>query len=248
MKRWIAGLLGSALMLAASGAQAGQVWNTLEFKVQPGQAGAVAKAVGDFQKTEVAQDRTATVTFYRILFNGVSPATHSITVLWPSRMENETSSAKMNASSEFQGTMASIYSAAEEVYNSSNQTLKGWGTVTNKDTLWTSILLNVTDPGKLLEAMDALMASEDFKEFPGQVWLSEIAFGNAVEGGVATHIITVGYQSQAEMEAWGDKSAKSVAWMQFYRASESVSTTINRTLVQEVQSWPHNHTLEDFKQ
>ena len=102
MKRWIAGLLGSALMLAASGAQAGQVWNTLEFKVQPGQAGAVAKAVGDFQKTEVAQDRTATVTFYRILFNGVSPATHSITVLWPSRMENETSSAKMNASSEFQ--------------------------------------------------------------------------------------------------------------------------------------------------
>ena len=248
MKHWITGIAVSAFLLVGSAAHAVQVWNTLEFKVEPGKEGTIAKAIGDFQKTKAGQDREASVALYRILFNGVSPATHVVTVLYPSRAENETSAAKLAASAEFRSAMATVNSASEQVYDSSNETIKGWGTVSNDDKVWVTIRLDVSSPGALIQAMDELMASPKYKEFPGQVWLSSIAFGNAVVGGVANFVVTIGYASQAEMEKWDEATEDSAAALTFLAKVEKASKVINRTLVTQIGVWNHSLSLEDYKQ
>ena len=100
---------------------------------------------------------------------------------------------------------------SEAINNSAMETLMGWGTVSNKDTVWEAIRVNVSDPASVVAAFNALMASESAEDFPGEVWLSAISYGNAADGGVATHVITVGYESMAGMEAWNDQIRKTQA-------------------------------------
>jgi hypothetical protein len=54
------------------------------------------------------------------------------------------------------------------------------------------------------------------KKFPGQVYLSEV-----VAGGISpvTHVISVGYASEAEMESWSKVRDASADWSTYLTAS-----------------------------
>ena len=67
----------------------------------------------------------------------------------------------------------------------------GWGTDSNNDRVWEAIRVNVTNPGGVFAAFNAIMDSKSAEAFPGEVWLSAIRCGNAADGDVLTHAITV---------------------------------------------------------
>jgi hypothetical protein len=136
----------------------------------------------------------------------------------------------------------------EAVGNSAMQTITGWGTVSNSDVVWEAIRVNVTDPAGVVKAFDTMMGSNEAQAFPGQIWLSAVDYGNESQGGVATHVITVGYESMAEMEAWNDRFMQTKAWEKFQKSIQSRMTLINRELVRFVSVYDHQISLEDLDQ
>jgi len=106
----------------------------------------------------------------------------------------------------------------------------------------------VTDPAGVVKAFDTMMGSNQAQAFPGQIWLSAVDYGNESQGGVATHVITVGYESMAEMEAWNDRFMQTKAWEKFQKSIQSRMTLINRELVRFVSVYDHQISLEDLDQ
>jgi len=137
---------------------------------------------------------------------------------------------------------------SEPINNSAMATLMGWGTVSNNDTVWEAIRVNVTNPGGVFAAFNTLMDSKSAEALPGEVWLSAIHYGNAADGDVLTHVIPVGYQSMAEMQAWNDQIRKTQAWADFGLALQGNMRTVNRELVQFLSVFDHQMSLENLKQ
>ena len=128
---------------------------------------------------------------------------------------------------------------SEAINNSAMEPLMGWGTVSNKDTVWKAIRTNVTDPGLIVAAFTALITSKSAEAFTGEVWLYAISYGNPADGEVATHVITVGYESMAGMEAWNDQIRKTQAWADFGSAFRGNMRTVNRELIQFLSGFDH---------
>ena len=137
---------------------------------------------------------------------------------------------------------------SEPINNSAMATLMGWGTVSNNDTVWEAIRVNVTNPGGVFAAFNAIMDSKSAEAFPGEVWLSAIRCGNAADGDVLTHVITVGNESMAEMQAWNHQIRKTQAWADFGSALQGNMRTVNRELVQFLSVFDHQMSLENLKQ
>ncbi|MFP6808279.1 MAG: hypothetical protein VB957_14045 [Pseudomonadales bacterium] len=104
-------LLAVLMLFAVNQTQAAQVWDIMQFQIQSGKANVALEAFDELQSSEVASNRTASVQFQATRFNGSSPATHAVVVLYPSRAEQERWSTSMAGSSEmrnFQKKMSSI--------------------------------------------------------------------------------------------------------------------------------------------
>ena len=237
-----------SLLFASSLVHSAQVWDLYNFKVQPGKATAVLKAFNDLQMSEAGSNRMASVHLQQSVFGGSSGTTHSIVALYPSRAEFERARKSLAGTKAWRKFQTAMGANSEAINNSAMETLMGWGTVSNKDTVWEAIRVNVSDPASVVAAFNALMASESAEDFPGEVWLSAISYGNAADGGVATHVITVGYESMAEMEAWNDQIRKTQAWADFGLALQGNMRTVNRELIQFLSVFDHQISLENFKQ
>jgi len=61
-------------------------------------------------------------------------------------------------------------------------------------------------------------------------------------------VITVGYESMAEMEAWNDSFRRTKAWAKFQRTIQNQMTLVNRELVRFVSVYDHQMSLEDLNQ
>ena len=236
------------MLLAVNQAQAGQLWNIMQWQIQPGKEAAALKAMDDLQKSDAAKSRTASVQFQSISFNGSSPATHAVVVLYPSHAEQERWRKSMAGSPEIRKFQRSMRNIATPVAQSSNSPIKGWGTVSNKDTVWSAIRLRVSNPVQLLQAMDTMMTSADFKDFTGQVWLSSIDAGNVNYDGFASHIITIGHESFAEMEQWSDYSNTTAAWSTYLQTISQVVERVSTERVEFLRVYDHNMTLEELDQ
>ena len=237
-----------SLLFASSLVHSAQVWDLYNFKVQPGKATAVLKAFNDLQMSEAGSNRMASVHLQQSVFGGSSGTTHSIVALYPSRAEFERARMALAGTKAWKKFQAAMSANSEAINNSAMETLMGWGTVSNKDTVWEAIRVNVSDPGAVVTAFNALMTSKSAEAFPGEVWLSAISYGNAADGDVATHVITVGYESMAEMEAWNDQIRKTQAWADFGSALQGNMRTVNRELVQFLSVFDHQMSLENFTQ
>ena len=160
MKTYLSLVFVLALSLGASpNALSAQIWNVTDLKVEPGEEETVSEALAKLQKTAVAKNRRAAVQLQRYLFNGSNPATHSLVVLYPNRAENQKANQNFASTDDFEKWSEKMMDVAEIVYNGSNRTLKGWGTVSNDDRIWLGIYLNVKDPLGFLAAMAATTKS-----------------------------------------------------------------------------------------
>ncbi len=89
----------------------------------------------------------------------------------------------------------------------------------------------MSNPAAFLATQERFMQSKTGKGFPGQVYVNAI-----VAGGISpvTHVIVVGYESEAEMEAWNDGNATNPEWAAFLGelalSSEFRGSSLSRTI------------------
>ena len=237
-----------ALIISVSfSAQAGQMWNVLELKVEAGEDEEIIAALDQYKATETGQTGQSTVHVHQSLFNGANPATHSIVALYPSRAEYEKIAIATSQNNDFPKAVKAMNKVAEPVSNRSNETVKGWGTVSNKDKVWTTIYLMAKDPMLFMQSMDKMLTSESSQAFPGQIWLSRTAYGNAGYSGTSNLVVSIGYESQTEMEKWNETLYATPAWAEFIKTNEDNSTVVNSELSMIVKTYDNDLSLEDFK-
>jgi hypothetical protein len=114
------------------------------------------------------------------------------------------------------------------------RTLKSWGEVVDSDLVWMSFAFDVKDPAGFTAAIDKFIASETGKKFPGQVHLEGV-----IAGGITpvTHAISVGYASEAEMEAWAGLLMGSADWAAYLEASRPTAQPLGSSLLLTIKSW-----------
>jgi hypothetical protein len=173
------------------------------------------------------------------VFGGSSGTTHFTVAFYLSRAKFERARMALAGTKAWTKFQSAMRANSEAINNSAMEPLMGWGTVSNKDTVWKAIRTNVTDPGLIVAAFTALITSKSAEAFTGEVWLYAISYGNPADGEVATHVITVGYESMAGMEAWNDQIRKTQAWAAFGSAFQGNMRTVNRELVQLLSGFDH---------
>jgi hypothetical protein len=112
--------------------------------------------------------------------------------------------------------------------------MKSWGDISDQDVVWLSVAFTVTDQPAFLAARDRYTASETGKKFPGQGHLSAVVAAGASP---VTHVITIGYASEAEMESWGSLNRASADWQTYLDASRGSAEVVGLTLSRVVKSW-----------
>ena len=231
MKRFI---LFSIIGLFALGASAAQMWSRYEIEAKPGAQLGLIAAFDAFNATAAANADPVTIYFSAVNFNGQSRATHSFSVLHASRTDMANYWLNIQQTPEWIAMSATQATLASPVSDFAATIVKGWGEVSNSDTRWVTMYLNVSDPAALLSAFDKAMGSSTGKKFPGQMWLSQIEFGHDRPGGIATHVLTAGYESTAERESWMDRMNDSkegkAMWASVRKTSEIVGSDYHITL------------------
>ena len=179
-----------------------------EWKVDTGKEADFAEVIDDLQNTNIGKDRKAQVQLQASSFNGVNPATHRITILYPSLAEMETWNKKFAASKEREDVREDLTRHAQMVSQYMGSPIQSWGSVSNEDTFWDVIRITATNPAAVAKGLNALMTSSDAKAFPGQIWLSQVVRGQASAAGRVTHEIAIGYESWQKWSLGQKKWAK----------------------------------------
>jgi len=218
-----------------------------EWKVDAGKAADFVEVIDDLQNTNLGKDRKAQLQLQASSFNGVNPATHRVTILYPSLAEMETWNKKFAASKEGEDVREDLTRHAQMVSQYMGSPIQSWGNVSNEDTFWDVIRITATDPAAVAKGLNALMTSSDAKAFPGQIWLIQVVRGQASAAGRVTHEIAIGYESMAEMESWSEKMGKTKAWQKWLGIAGSSFTIANRYNVSWLKAYEHGYSLEEFE-
>jgi len=168
--------------------------------------------------------------------DGTDPASISIVSIYKSAAELEVYGNLMQddpARIEYLNTVVPV---AQLQLTARTTTIRSWGDINDTDTVWVGHYLVVKDLPALMTAMDAWQSSPMGKKFPGQGHLSAITFGGAAPG-TPTHVVSLGYASIAEMEAYDDATAKDPDWAKFLTAVGPISTHLGADLSRTLKTW-----------
>ena len=126
------------------------------------------------------------------------------------------------------------FASVAEAGSTSRMTfLKNWGEG-DGDVVWHLFGLKVKDAAAYLAALDTMMASGTGKKFPGSLYLSSVAAAGMTD---VTHILSVGYASEAEGEAWVEGMVQSNEWAAFQRATDPISDNAGAWVLRTVKTW-----------
>ncbi len=219
-------------------------WAMLNVTVEAKDAPRVLAAADKLMSSKVGKEFPGKLLLQTIVANGADPATHAFVPIYKTVAEREAYLQKLQADAawtEFLNTTSSISQPASQVMY---RTVKSWGDRAESDHVWMAHAFAVSDPAAFLAALDGLMASPTGTGFPGQVYLSEV-----VAGGLSpvTHVISVGYANEAEMEGWTATRDASADWTSYLSASRKAAGYLGATMSRDIKSWGPL-TLKDLGQ
>ena len=227
------GLLVAALVLLSSAAAAGPNWQTISFNITPINVPAVVGAM-DKLLSSSADDLTGTVSLMANVVGGADSPSHTIISAFDTRAAREAWIGKLRATPAWQEFVKATAGLLEARGTSRMNFVKGWGEENDKDVFWELYAFTVTDDDDFTAAMDELMASDTGKTFPGQVHLSAVA---AAGMSPVTHIISVGFESEAEAETWNESMSKTKDWASYQKRSEEASSFAGAFLIRTIKTW-----------
>jgi hypothetical protein len=166
--------------------------------------------------------------------DGANPATHSFVPIYKSAAEREVFVEKLQADPAWEDFTATMTKLTQPVSQTLHRTVKSWGEVVDTDHVWAAYAFDVRDPAAFVAALDKLLASATGKKFPGQIHLSGI-----IAGGITpvSHVISVGFASEAEMETWNDSLDGSADWKAYTDAANKSAEYLGGNLARDLKSW-----------
>lgn len=229
-------LVPITLMFAPMFASAGPGYTQTGIRVMPLDAPKVIAAVDKLMASPAGKTFTGRLLLLQNTADGSNPATHSIVSIYKSAADQEAYQNRMQgdpAWAELQTTLGSI-SGFQLESTARLSTLKSWGDISDTDTVWNAHYFNVTDPAQFAAAIDTWMNSPAGKKGPSQVHLIAVSASGMTN---ATHVITVGWASIAEMEANTDANRADPDWLKLLETIDPISTHLGAELSREVKHW-----------
>jgi hypothetical protein len=229
----VIGLIAAGLLLFSQVATAAS-WSVISFKTTPQSAPKVLAATDKLLSSGVGKEFQGKLLLQQHLADGNDPATHSFVPIYKTAAEREAFVAKLQADPAWGEFMAVITKETQPVSTVWLKTMKNWGEIVDTDHVWEVHSFNISDPAAFLAAVDKFLGSETGKKFPGQVYLSAV-----VAGGLSpvTHVVSVGFASEAEMDAWDDVRNPSADWATFNEEARKVSQHLGTSLSRDLKTW-----------
>jgi hypothetical protein len=231
MKRFA--ILAAGLLLA-HGASAAPNWQVTSFSVEPQNLAKVMAATDALLSSSVGKTLPGTVSLMVNLIDGNDPSTHSFITAFDSIAEREAFFQKLQADDAW-GQFMDVFTPVTNPGGTSRMTfLKSWGEDSDKDVVWQIHAFTVTDDAAFADALDAFLASDAGKDFPGQVHLSAVSAAGMTD---VTHLISVGFESEAEAETWGDGVNTTSDWAAYLDVSGKASDFGGTYLIRSLKTW-----------
>jgi len=224
----------SVVSLIAMSATAGSNWESTGFTIAPKDVQSVIDATDKFMATETGKAMPGTLSFMARTVDGADPATHSFLSSVDSIAEREKWTSTLQGNADWTALVDAVSEVSQIQATYRLGFDKNWGDTGDDDTHWELHLISVKNPAKYVEALDVLMASSASEKFPGSLWLSSVMAGG---NNPVSHVVSVGYASAAEAEAWNDPLVKTQAWADFLAATEKVSEFRGTILMRTLKTW-----------
>jgi hypothetical protein len=226
--------IASTLLLLVGQSAAATSWSLISFSTTPANAPQILAAADKLLSSPAGKEFPGRLLLQAHVADGTNPATHSFAPIYRSAAEREAFVEKLQkdpAWSEFQASMAQLSQPASTVLH---RTVKSWGKIEDTDVVWAAYAFTVSDPAKFAGALDTFMKSAKGQAFMGQVHLSEV-----VAGGLSpvSHVISVGFASEAEMEAWNASLEGNADWNTYFAAAQASSEYLGANLARDMKAW-----------
>lgn len=227
------GFVSVAFLLLAQTAGATS-WSALSIATTPEDAPKVVAATDKLMSSKVGKEFPGKLLLEQSTANGADPTTHTFVPIFKTMAERDGFVKKLMADpawAEFQGTMTKLAKPTSQVLY---KTLKNWGDIVDTDQVWISHAFQVSDPPAFVAAIETFLKSETGKSFPGQVHLSQV-----VAAGISpvTHVVSVAYASETEMDSWTTKRDASKDWAAFREAAQKSADYLGANLSRTAKSW-----------
>lgn len=229
------GLVAASLLTTL--AHAGPGWEVTSFSTSPQNAPKLVAALDQWMAAG-GKDYPGQVT---LLFNeadGTDPATHTILVTYASLADQEAFAQRVQTdeqlAAQWDKLMGVFTSLVTPVQTARGAFLRSWGDVDPSDTVWMHHFITAVDAPGVVAALDGWMNSDTGKKMPGQLHLSGVVAGGL---GSPSHIVSVGFASQAEMETWNDSLRGNADYAAFLARMRQVAEYHGANMALEVKSW-----------
>ena len=203
------------------------------YQMEVSDPSAFVAAMSEFQNSATAKNRNATVSLRQIISNGTNPATHSVSVIYPSAADMDASRARRSQSEDWakmQRAMSAISSRVSEgVFRTTGITGGSPDNITSKNPVSRYISMNVRDPARYVEAWKKLQASRPADQ--GSSALLQV-MGSGEMG--ITHVVSLSANSMAELMSGNQNDD---AWSEFLDSVRDIRDIVDDTLVIHLMSW-----------
>jgi hypothetical protein len=226
-------ILAAGLLLGQL-ASAAPNWQVTSFSMEPQNLAKVLAATDELLSSPVGKTTPGTVSLMVNLIDGSDPSTHSFITSFDSLAAREGFFQKLQADDAWATFLDTFTPLADPVSNSRMTFLKSWGEESDKDVVWQIYAFTVTDDAAFPAALDAFLGSTTGKGFPGQVHLSAVSAAGMSD---VTHLISVGFESEAEAETWGDAMIATNDWAAYLDASGKASEFRGTYLIRTIKTW-----------
>ena len=233
---------GIALLALAHSASARPTWTTTSLQIAPTQAAAFVAAFDNLMNSSAGKKLPGRITLRGHLADGPDPASLSIVALFESAAQAEAFTATLRADPAYGEFLSAIATTvAQPGQTIRGVILKSWGELSDTDTVWINHFFTVNDLPAMMNAMEAYRATATGKSAPGQTHLSQIVAGGLDS---PSHIVSIGYASQAEMEKTIDGNIGNPDLQALLTALGQASDYRGATLQVETKAWG-NASVED---
>jgi hypothetical protein len=232
MKRIALATIG--LCFLSQAAAAAPSWAVIGFATRPQDIPRILAATDELMSTATGKEFPGKLLLRAHVADGADPATHSFVPIYETAAQREAFVQKLRADPAWKGFLEVFTELTQPVSQVLYGGVKSWGEIADSDPVWVSHAFDVSDPAAFLAAFDAFLASPTGKKFPGQVHLARVSAGGMTP---VTHVVSVGYASEAEREAWLETRSGSTAWAAYVEATNASSRLLGTSLFRTLASW-----------
>ena len=224
-------LLIAGLLLVSSVATAGPNWQTFTFNTTPANLPKVLAAIDELMSSAGPENKGSVSLMANVAGGDYS---HTFISSFDSRAAREKWTASLVTSPAWRKFTEVTVGLLDRGTSSRMDFVKNWGKQSDKDVFWEIYAFTVTDAEEFSMALDGFLASDVGRKFPGQVYLSAIAASGISQ---VTHLISVGFESEAESETWGESMVASKDWASYQKRSNRVSTFAGAFMIRTIKTW-----------